>query len=181
MPLINEIRDLFFLRNLLIILYGCFSTNSYAMDSMEGPSVVPKISGIVGRISACTSGVGGSSTWIMIENRDDKQSLQIKRTTREYSPRLKSWQTYEFIPLNKITIVDSLKENKYEMTFSSALFNFKYKFTKDLKENSWSASLRLEKKYFFDCAEKVFWCNEISPQLQSWSEDRIKKIKMDGN
>ena len=171
MSLKNEIRDL------IIFLLGCFSINSYAIDTMDGPSFVPKISGVIGRISACTGGTGGNSTWIMISNRDDKKSLQIQRTTQEYFPKRKSWQTFEYIPLDKITIVDSLEKNNYELTLSSSLYNFQYKFTKNISENSWTANLRLEKELFLDCVEKELWCNEISPQLKSWADKRIDELK----
>lgn len=167
------------IRDLLIFLFGCFSFCGFSAEPMDGVSIVPKITGIVGRILECTSMSGPGVTWIFVESMDDK-SLRITRQTMDYNAKIRSWKTNVIIPLDKTTILDSIKGDKYEVVFSSPVMNFQFTLTRTLVDNFWRANLKLNKEIFHDIEGKEFSCRPVS-QLQSWSEDRIKKIKMDGN
>ena len=167
------------IRDLLIFLFGYFSFCGFSAEPMDGVSIVPKITGIVGRILERTSMSGPGVTWVFIESRDGK-SLQVTRQTTDYNAKIRSWKTYEFIPLDKTTILDSIKGNKYELVFFSPVLNFQFTLTRTLVDNFWRANLKLNKEIFHDIEGKEFSCKPVS-QLQSWSESRIKKIKMEGN
>lgn len=148
----------------------------YSAETMDGAIVVPQIAGIGGRILECNSMSGVALTWLFIGHRGDKNSLQVTRQTTDYNAKIRSWKTYEFIPLDKISILDSLNSDKYEMVFSSSVMDFKFILTKPFANNPWKGHLKLNKELYLDLEGREFFCRP-QPELANWVDKRILGLK----